>query len=143
VRIDYTLQNVSTADITSIHFEETNWFGSSGYSGGGPIMEGMRFFPLMSYSTFNDPYVPASLLDDVSAKKVRFTNLSNKFWLAMVVKVKLSDGRTYDATKKFKELEAFLRSQEIDIKTPELEQKAVEKRLREYVATLMKARPAS
>ena len=142
IRVGYTLQNVSTADIASIYFEETNWFGSSGYSGGGPIREGMRFSPLMTYSTFNDSYVPAPLLDDVSAKRVRFTNLSNKFWVAMIVKVKLSDGRTYDVTKNFKELEAFLRTQEIDIATPEVELKAAERRLRDYVATLMKAQPS-
>lgn len=142
IRIGFTIQNISTADVKSYDFEDVNWFGNSGHGSDSSVREDMRFPQWMTYSTFNDPYVRALPLDDQLAKKLRFTNVSKRFWIAMIVKVKLSDGRSYDATDKFKRLETFLNQLEFenyDLTDTEISE--TEKKVRDFVSTLMKPEP--
>jgi hypothetical protein len=138
LELGYTLQNSSNADIESCDIEESDWFGANGYEKSFDVKKDQRFSPGMARYSFPDDALDGLIpFDHNKGLQSHVTSPRNKIWIVMVVKVKLTDGTVYDATKKFEQLEKFL--SEMDrtsmISAPRLKERETE--LREYISKLM------
>lgn len=138
LELGYTLQNCSNADIESFEIKESDWFGASGYEKSFDVKKDQRFSPGMTQYPFPDEILDGLIpFDQNKGLQSHVSSPRNKIWIVMVVKVKLSDGTVYDATKKFEQLEKFL--SEIDSTSIPSADRLNEReiKLREFVSKLM------
>ncbi len=135
--LDYELQNISDCNVDSFSIQETDWFGRTGYGVSAEMKENFFFVPLMTMSRQDGrEREPLATFDGKAAGK-SFLYPKNKIWIAMVTKVKLSDGTTYDASKKYQELESFLYNQWELFAESEIDLDQYEQNVREFVEKLM------
>ena len=110
----YTLENHSNAGVESVYFQEWDWLSAHGYEGTFEFKNTSDFQPGMSHYSFSgeseEDLIP---YDQNKGLQSQVSHTSNKLWIVMVVRVKLSDGTVYDATKKYEQLEKFLESRPI------------------------------
>jgi len=72
------------------------------------LKPGFAFYPgLDEYMLGRKDTEDLTPFDGSSVFTKEVLKTSNRYWIAIVVKVKLSDGTTYDASKKFAALEKF------------------------------------
>lgn len=133
----YSLTNKSNANIESFLVEEVNWFGSKGYSHPSTVNEGQIFVPGMIDHTIPfEGKIKILPFDDSLAKKSGITNITNKIWIVMIVKVKLSDGSTYDTSQKFNLLSDFVEKPYSKVGMSPGDLSTREQQLREFVSKL-------
>jgi len=135
--LDYELQNISDRNVESFSIQETDWNGSSGYGGSAEIKENFFFVPLMTMLRQEGREKETLATFDEKGAGKSFLYPKNKIWIGMVTKVKLSDGTTYDASKKFQELESFLDNQWELFAESKIDLDQRERNVREYVEKLM------
>lgn len=142
VSLGFNLQNVSKENIESFEIQETNWFGSTGYTIPATMNENFFFVPLATMSADDWLGDRNDSLLAFDEKKVGKTVLhpANKIWIAMIVKAKLSDGTVYDASKKYDELTAFLNKQFDEYDSGQITMDEREQKLRDFINKLMKAK---
>lgn len=134
--LDFNLQNVSAHNIESFTIKETNWLGSNGYDIPYKMKENMFFVPLMSMSArHGDDKDSLAPFEEKRAGEILYTK--NRIWIAMVTKVRLSDGTTYDASKEYQELENFIDKQREEFESATINLDQRERNLREFVEKLM------
>jgi hypothetical protein len=140
--LGFNLQNVSKANVVSFDIEETDWFGSHGYNIPATVNENMFFLPLMTISA--DDWLGERTEDLVTFDEKtigkEYLYPASKIWIAMVVKVKLSDGAVYDASKKYDELTKFLYHQFEEYRSGTIDLDQREQKLRTFVDNLMKSK---
>jgi hypothetical protein len=106
----YTIANRSNANIASFEIQQIDWFHEMGYSSGSPIRPRITFYPgLEHFMLDSEDTEDLSPFDASNESDKKVLTLSSRYWVAMVTKVKLSDGTTYDASKKFAILEQYTR----------------------------------
>jgi hypothetical protein len=133
----YSLTNKSNANIESFLVEEVNWFGSKGYSHPSAVNKGQIFGPGMTDHTLPfEEKIKILPFDDSLAKKSGITNITNKIWIVMIVKVKLSDGSNYDASQKFSLLSDFVEKPYSKVGMSPADLRTREQQLREFVSKL-------
>ncbi|QQS32980.1 MAG: hypothetical protein IPM50_15260 [Acidobacteriota bacterium] len=134
----YSLANKSNANIESFLVEATDWFGFKGYSSPAIVNQGFVFAPGGTYDALSSEKVfDVRPFDDSIARKSGIMNVHNKIWIVMIVKVKLSDGSTYDVSQKFKSLSNFVEKPYSKVGMSEDELITREQQLREFVSKLM------
>ena len=118
--------------------EETDWVGRQGYDIPFKMKKNIFFVPLMTFSSLYQDEDAENLVafDEQKAGKSILQNWSSKIWLAMVVKVKLSDGTTYDASKKYNELKKFLDDQDENPSSSSAVLDPREQKLRQFASKL-------
>ncbi len=105
----YSQTNKSNANIESFLVEATDWFGFKGYGSPSTVSGGQVFAPGMTDYTIPDEEIAKIRpFNESLAQKSGILNAPNRIWIVMIVKVKLSDGSTYDASQKLKSLSDFL-----------------------------------
>jgi hypothetical protein len=106
--LDFQIQNVSKANVVSYEIQEWNWYGSSGYEATIELPENIFFVPLMTISSKDTELLDGLAAFDLKKVEKQIPPKLNRVWVAIVTKVKLSDGTTYDASKKYSRLLSFL-----------------------------------
>jgi len=107
--LGYTIANRSNANIKSFDVQQINWFGNIGYSIPADLKPGFAFYPGLDHYMLEGEDVEDLAAFDGSSESTReVLKTSNRYWVAMVVKVRLSDGTVYDASKKFAALEDYV-----------------------------------
>lgn len=142
VSLGFNLQNVSKANIDSFVIDETDWFGSHGYNIPAKMNENFFFVPLMTISAddwLNERTENLVAFDEKNLGR-SVLRLSNKIWIVMITKVKLSDGTNYDASKKYDELEKFFDKQFDEYDSGQITMDEREQKLRTFVDNLMKSK---
>jgi len=137
----YTIQNVSNTNIKNFVIKETNWFGSEGDTVPFDKNHNQPFVPWGSESRLPpEEDIDDAPLELLKAQQWGIAPTRNRVFIAMVVKVKFSDGTTYDVSKKYGELRKFLDGLElVGLSTNDEngEQVAKEEKLRSFVSDLM------
>lgn len=134
----YSQTNKSNANIESFLVEEVNWFGNRGYSSPSTVNESQLFAPGMTdYTIPDEERARIRPFNESLAQKSGILNIPNKIWIVMIVKVKLSDGSTYDVSQKFKSLSDFVEKPYSKVGMTEWELITREQQLREFVSKLM------
>jgi len=137
---EYTVQNISQTNVISWEQRQINWLNNEERTERPEVLQDRWVFePLTTYSSF----VTSESFDRIepdkkTAEKLGFSNWRNRILILMVVKVKLADGTTYDASKQLKELTTFL-SKFLDKFEDEIAKEEIEsqqQRVRDFVATL-------
>ena len=139
IRLRYSLQNTSDVNIDSYVVETLNWFDTTRVTHHRTVRSDRQFSPFMTFSEFSDMEELRELNWEM-AKKFGFSNIHNRIWIAMVVEVKLSDGRSYNVKPKLDSLTSFLNSLELESSTPEAEAQIAEQKLRDFVADLAESK---
>ena len=141
---EYTLQNISGADVESFEQYQINWLNSEGRTARFDVRRENQWVlaPMMTFSSLGDSK-PFDLLEvnKRTADRLGFSRLHNRILILMIVKVKLADGKIYDASNHLKELEKFLDAIDFDGATRE-EVEIHQQRVRDFVATLF-SKPAT
>ena len=145
VEAEYTLQNISGANVSSWEKYQINWLNNEQRTASPKVRQDQWIFaPFTTYSSFAtstsfDLVEP----DKKTADKLGFSNWRNRILILMIVKVRLDDGRTYDASKQLKELTAFLDKflNELDTDPTKEEIESQQQRVRDFVANLF-SKPA-
>ena len=133
----YKLQNVSNTNVESYLIEELNWFGNRGYSHPAQVNKNMVFAPLTTYDTLSGKNIGDLISFDKNyAEQSGISSKSNKIWIAMVVKVTLSNGTVYDVSEKFALLNRFIDELELNSSMSNEELNNKEKQLREFISQL-------
>ena len=103
----------------------------------------MALISLMTISTMFEEEIPRLVpYSKTLGKESGLSNTSNRIWIVMVVKVELSDGTTYDASKNFDRLKKFIDGSELrEARTPD-ELDVAEKKLRAFVSNLNSGEPS-
>lgn len=115
ISLDYTIRNVSLREIESFEIEEVNWAGSLGKLFRVEMLQGRTLGPNKEMSALDDR--EKSMLGDYSAELAKEYGINptlNRFWIVTVVKVRYSDGTTYDGTSRFKRLTEFIDALKVD-----------------------------
>lgn len=134
----YNLQNKSNANIESFLVEELSWFGGQGYSHPSEVNKNKIFAPLMTNWTLTDEDTAELIpFDEKKAAQSGIFYTSNKIWIVMVVKVKLSDGTTYDVSQKFELLNKFIDTLNLNSTMSAKELGIKEQQLRDFISKLM------
>ena len=143
VLAEYNLQNTSDADVESFEQYQINWLNNETRTARFDLRreDGWVLAPMMTFSSLADSE-PFDLVEvnKKTADRLGFSSGRNRILILMIVKVKLSDGRIYDASKQLKKLEKFLDAIEFDGATQE-EVETHQQRVRDLVPTLF-SKPA-
>lgn len=135
---EYSYQNLSNANIESVLTEDLSWFNGKGYSHPAEFNKNVVFSPFMILPTISGADTKnLTPFNEKEATKLGITDLSNKIWVIMIVKVKMSNGVIYDATDKYKKLEKFLDDLNLSNTMSIKESKLKEQKLRHFVSNLM------
>jgi hypothetical protein len=135
--LGYTIQNTSSANVKSFLTEQFNWFDSRGYSVPATVNESYLFSPLVSVPSVLEEEIPALVPFDAEAgKKSGLSNVSNRIWIVMVVKVETTKGTIYDASKKYRRLKQFIDELNVNGRMSPEELDLSEKKLRAFVSEL-------
>ena len=139
--LGFNIQNVSDSNVDSFVVEETDWVGGRGYNCPFKMKKNIFFVPLMTFSSLYQDEDAEDLVafEEQKAGKT-ILHWSNKIWLAMVVKAKLSDGTTYDASKKYNALKKFIDDQDENPSSSLAVLAAREQKLRQFVSNLIEHR---
>ena len=136
--LGYTIQNRSKANIESFTTEHLSWFGNRGYTSPAEVREDWLFAPSLQYSTLvNIDKKRLVAYEPKVARDSGIANPSNKIWLVMVVKVKLSDGTIYDTSKDFERLTKFIDELDLNATMSLEELNNAECKLRQFVSILI------
>jgi len=138
ISVDYALQNISETNVDNFEIQQINWFNTHGNTITGEVRHDKWVFaPLTTYSSLADSE-PFDLvdLDKKTADKLGFSRLSNRILILMVVKVKLADGKTYDASRQFKALERFLTDLGDSDDTSKVEVERQKERIRSFISAM-------
>jgi hypothetical protein len=137
---EYTVQNISESNVISWEQHQINWLNNEERTERPEVLQDQWVFePLTTYSSF----VTSESFDRIepdkkTAEKLGFSNWRNRILILMVVKVKLADGTTYDASKQLEELTTFLSKflDKFDDEITKEEMESQQQRVRDFVATL-------
>jgi hypothetical protein len=137
---EYTVQNISQTNVISWEQHQINWLNNERRTERLEVLQDRWVFePLTTYSSF----VTSESFDRIesdkkTAEKLGFSNWRNRILILMVVKVKLADGTTYDASKQLKELTTFLCKflDKFDDEITKEEMESQQQRVRDFVTTL-------
>lgn len=136
--LHFQIKNVSKANVEYLEIREWDFYRTQGYEVRFDLVE-KGFSPLMTISSRSSEL--ADMLDAFDAKKVQkaFPRKVNRSWLAIVVKVKLSDGTTYDANEEYSKLDEFLKQNANPGHTNSIDEEGHRKKVFEFIATLFES----
>jgi len=137
---EYTVQNISGSNVTGWEKLQINWLHNE-WRGDSPEVRQERwvFEPLTTFSSLSvSPPFDLVELDKKTADKLGFSNWKNRMLILMIVKVKLANGKTYDASKQLNELTTFLDKflDQSDTGFTKDEVESQQQKVRDFVATL-------
>lgn len=105
----YAVTNVSNANVESFLVKEIDWFGNRSYDHPSIVTPGRTFSPgVVDYTLSDEEMANLDSFNLSLASKIGIISRPTRFWVVMVVNVRLSDGTTYDASHKFNQLSDFL-----------------------------------
>lgn len=132
--LGYGLKNVSDVNIDEFLIEESNWLGVNGYQNRNAVSRGVQFVPEMLYYTkFEDSGFAVQTPDKKQLKELVLTGARNRLWIAMVVTVKSSKGKIFDASASFERLSRYLAKIEISTTPSGDEIREQEEKLKTFI----------
>jgi hypothetical protein len=136
VLLGYKMQNVSNTEVEKFSIMTFSWFGNSIYRVNFDRKE--FFLPQLTYSSLNpDEEYNLSDFNKGKLKNFKFIEKIQDVRIVMITKVTLANGKIYDATSKYKEIEKFVDELDIGFEMNRDEIKMQENKLIFYIENLM------
>jgi len=136
--LGYGLKNVSDDNIDGFVIEESNWLGGTGYRSRNTVNRGMQFVPdLLHYTGFEDSGFFVQTPNEKQLNELVLTGARNRIWIAMVVTVKSSKGRVFDASESFERLSRYLWKIEISATPSQDEIREEEEKLKTFIVKVL------
>jgi len=142
-----TITNNSPQLLKSFEIKEFDAFvnPSHEYTPNAAAKDGSSLLPYESFPlNIDETRFDVTDLDEKRAAEFGLSESNKKIWIALVTKVELFDGTTYDATSKYSRIKKFIdqiqneeREAEDDDKAPKLTSKEKETKLRNFITETM------
>jgi hypothetical protein len=137
----YNMQNVSNSVIKKFNIVNFSWLPQTSYRG---IFDNENFLPGMVYKSLtSDEELNLRKFNEKDALTLKLSDKVFDIWIVMVTKVTLADGTEYDAALNYEEIEDFTKGLELSNKMSPEEINLQEKKLRSFIANLIRAKELS